>query len=140
MRTQTVVPLVQFCCCLSGVMCAFGWWNKFPAMHFMGNSGSHGLGAALACVAAVTCSHAVVAPLSAVFALEALSCVLQMGWWWYTVRAFGEGRRLIKRAPLHHHLEFSGWHETSIVAVAVAVQLLLCAAVLAVWQRGYIFA
>lgn len=105
----------------------------------MGNSGSHGLGAALACVAAVTRSHAVLAPLSAIFAVEALSCVLQMAWWSYTKRVFGKGAKLIKRAPLHHHLEFSGWHETSIVVMAVAVQMLLCVAVLVIWPRGHIW-
>lgn len=138
--STTFRMLLQLCLGFSGVMCAFGWWNRFPAAWFMGNSCSHGLGAALATVAAVSRSHAVLAPLSALFALEAFSCVLQILWWTCTKRAFGEGRRLLKRAPLHHHLEFSGWHETQIVFVAVVMQIVICVTVLRVWPQDYMWA
>lgn len=134
MRHAYAVVLVR-----QRVMCAFGWWNRFPAAWFMGNSGAHGLGAALACVAAVTGTHAVLAPLSAVFAVEALSCVLQVGWWSYTKRTRGQGEKLLKRAPLHHHLEFSGWHETKVVFVAVAVQILICVGALMMWPRSQVW-
>lgn len=60
-----------------------------------------------------------------------------MAWWRYTKRVRGKGERLLKRAPLHHHLEFSGWHETKIVVRAVAVQMIFCVAVLIIWPQGY---
>lgn len=117
--------LQALCACLSGAVCGFYVLNRHPAAAFMGNCGSHGLGAAVAAVAALGGVHGWVAWLSAVLALEAGSTALQLGWYAWTQRHRGEGRRLLRMAPLHHHLEMCGWHEVAVVSLATAAQIAL---------------
>jgi phospho-N-acetylmuramoyl-pentapeptide-transferase len=122
--------VAHLCGSFSGAVCGFSWLNRYPARMFMGNCGSHALGAAY------TCSHGVVAPLSAILAAEAASCLLQLGWYRWTalVSADRTGRRLFLRAPFHHHLELCSWHETEITNAAAALQMTLCVLVLVAWS------
>ena len=126
--------LQALCASLSGAVCGFYMHNRHPAAAFMGNCGSHGLGAAIAAVAALGGAHGVVGLLSAVLAVEAGSTAVQLGWFSWTKRRFGEGVRLLRMAPLHHHLEMCGWHEVAVVAAATAVQAALVTLVAGMWR------
>jgi len=106
---QGQVPLVTFCFTVAGALLAFLWFNAHPALLFMGDAGSLSLGAALATVALMT-GHILLLPvIGFVFVAEALSVILQVGYF----KATG-GRRLFNMAPLHHHFELHGWSETQV--------------------------
>jgi phospho-N-acetylmuramoyl-pentapeptide-transferase len=107
MGADTSVALL--CAVFVGGILAFLWFNTYPARVFMGDIGSLGLGAGLASVALMT-EHWVLLPLvGAIFVAEVVSVVLQIAYFKYT-----HGRRLFRMAPLHHHLELTGWAETQI--------------------------
>lgn len=112
---QRQVYVARFCFTLVGATFGFLWFNVHPAQLFMGDTGSQPLGAVLVVVAMMT-GHWILLPVIAVIPTSmALSVMLQTGYFKYTRRRFGEGRRLLKMAPLHHHFELSGWSETQIV-------------------------
>jgi phospho-N-acetylmuramoyl-pentapeptide-transferase len=137
--SRGVSPLCEdvavLCAALSGAICGFWYHNRYPAKAFMGNIGAEGIGAAIAAVAAVTCSHGAVASLSLVFAIEAASVILQVLWrkWTAAWSRDGEGVSLLLMSPLHHHFEMLGWKETRIVGLAVTVQIVVCLFTLALW-------
>lgn len=128
--------LQALCAAVSGAVCGFYVLNRHPAAAFMGNCGSHGLGAAIAVVAALGGAHGVVAWLSVLLAIEAGSTVVQLGWFAWTQRRRGKGERLLRMAPLHHHLEMCGWREVAVVAAATAFQGALVALAVAVWYSA----
>jgi phospho-N-acetylmuramoyl-pentapeptide-transferase len=104
--------LVQFCFIMVGALMAFMWYNVYPAQMFMGDSGSQALGATLGVVALMT-GQWLLLPLIAVIPVsEALSSMIQVIYFKLTKRIYGEGRRIFKMAPLHHHFEMLGWSET----------------------------
>jgi phospho-N-acetylmuramoyl-pentapeptide-transferase len=106
--------LVQFCFIMVGALMAFMWYNIYPAQMFMGDSGSQALGATLGVVALMT-GQWLLLPLIAIIPVsEALSSMVQVGYFKLTRRIYGEGRRIFKMAPLHHHFEMLGWSETHI--------------------------
>ncbi len=112
---QGQVFVVRFCFTLIGALFAFLWYNAHPAELFMGGAGSYSLGATLAVVALMT-GHWMLLPLIAIIPVStALSVMLQVSYFKWTRRATGEGKRLFKMAPLHHHFELLGWSETQIV-------------------------
>jgi len=103
-----------FCYALVGVLLAFLWYNVHPARLFMGDTGSQALGAGLAAVAVLS-GHWVLLPIiGVVFIATALSVILQVGYFKFTRRRHGEGRRIFRMAPLHHHYELLGWSEVQI--------------------------
>jgi phospho-N-acetylmuramoyl-pentapeptide-transferase len=120
--------LAIFCSALAGAGLAFLWFNAHPAQVFMGDVGALSLGGALGTVAVITRQEIVLAIMGGVFVAEALSVILQVGWFKYTKRRYGEGRRILRMAPLHHHFEKAGWPETLVVVRFWIVTMLLCLA------------
>ncbi|HEX7637196.1 MAG TPA: phospho-N-acetylmuramoyl-pentapeptide-transferase [Burkholderiaceae bacterium] len=118
--------LLIFCSAIGGAGLAFLWFNAHPAQVFMGDVGALALGGALGTVAVITRQEIVLGIMGGVFVLEALSVMAQVGWFKYTKRKYGEGRRILKMAPLHHHFEKSGWTETQVVIRAWIITMLLC--------------
>lgn len=107
--------LAIFCLALSGATLGFLWYNVHPADVFMGDTGSLALGGALATVAIMLKSELLLGIAGGVFVAEALSVMAQVGWFKYTRRRYGQGRRLLLMAPLHHHFEKAGWAESRII-------------------------
>lgn len=109
--------LTLFCLCMSGSCLGFLWQNRYPARVFMGDTGSLGLGGALAAVALLSQSLWALAIMGGLLVVEALSVILQVSYFKYTKQKTGEGKRLLRMSPLHHHLELGGWSETKVVFV-----------------------
>jgi phospho-N-acetylmuramoyl-pentapeptide-transferase len=118
--------LLIFCAAMAGAGLAFLWFNAHPAHVFMGDVGALALGGALGTIAVITRQEIVLAIMGGVFVAEALSVMLQVTWFKYTKRKYGEGRRLLLMAPLHHHFEKKGWAETQVVIRFWIVTMLLC--------------
>ena len=118
--------LLVFCAAMAGAGLAFLWFNTHPAQVFMGDVGALGLGAALGTIAVIVRQEIVLAIMGGIFVAEALSVMLQVGYFKYSKRKYGEGRRLLKMAPLHHHFEKSGWKETQVVVRFWIITMLLC--------------
>jgi phospho-N-acetylmuramoyl-pentapeptide-transferase len=117
--------LAIFCMCLSGSYLGFVVHNRNKAKVFMGDTGSLALGGALAAVGILTENLWVLFILSGIFAIEALSVTAQVLYYKATKDAEGKGKRLFKMAPIHHHLELSGWTETQVVGVFYAIEVVL---------------
>jgi phospho-N-acetylmuramoyl-pentapeptide-transferase len=118
--------LMIFCAAMAGAGLAFLWFNAHPAQVFMGDVGALALGAALGTVAVIVRQEIVLAIMGGIFVAEALSVMLQVTYFKYTKRKYGEGRRLLKMAPLHHHFEKNGWKETQVVIRFWIITMLLC--------------
>ena len=118
--------LLVFCAAMSGAGLAFLWFNAYPAQVFMGDVGALALGGALGTIAVIVRQEIVLAFMGGVFVLEALSVMLQVSYFKYTKKKYGEGRRILKMAPLHHHFEKSGWKETQVVVRFWIITMLLC--------------
>jgi phospho-N-acetylmuramoyl-pentapeptide-transferase len=115
-----------FCAAMAGAGLAFLWFNAYPAQVFMGDVGALALGGALGTIAVIVRQEIVLAIMGGIFVVEALSVMLQVTWFKYTKRRYGEGRRLFKMAPLHHHFEKTGWRETQVVVRFWIITMLLC--------------
>lgn len=118
-----IVPYVEgageltvFCAAMIGAGLGFLWFNCHPAQVFMGDTGSLALGGSLGVIAVLIHQPFVLVIAGGVFVLEAMSVMIQTGWFKYTRRKYGEGRRVFRMAPLHHHFEKKGWHESQVVA------------------------
>lgn len=120
--------LLIFCGAMAGAGLAFLWFNVYPAQVFMGDVGALALGGALGTIAVITRQEIVLFIMGGVFVVETLSVMLQVSWFKYTKRKYGEGRRIFKMAPLHHHFEVSGWKETQVVVRFWIITMLLCLA------------
>jgi phospho-N-acetylmuramoyl-pentapeptide-transferase len=118
--------LLIFCAAMAGAGLAFLWFNAHPAQVFMGDVGALALGGALGTIAVITRQEIVLAIMGGIFVIEVLSVMLQVTWFKYTKRRYGEGRRVLKMAPLHHHFEKSGWNETQVVIRFWIITMLLC--------------
>ena len=118
--------LLVFCAAIAGAGLAFLWFNTHPAQVFMGDVGALGLGAALGTIAVIVRQEIVLAIMGGIFVVEALSVMLQVSYFKYTKRKYGQGRRILKMAPLHHHFEKSGWKETQVVVRFWIITMLLC--------------
>ena len=118
--------LIIFCGALAGAGLAFLWFNAHPAQVFMGDVGALSLGGGLGTVAVITRQEIVLGIMGGVFVAEVLSVMLQVSWFKYTKKRFGEGRRIFKMSPLHHHFEKSGWTETQVVIRFWIITMLLC--------------
>src|SRR5438552_5986162 len=118
--------LLIFSAAMAGAGLAFLWFNTHPAQVFMGDVGALSLGGALGTIAVITRQEIVLGIMGGVFVAEALSVLVQVGWFKFTKKRFGEGRRILKMAPLHHHFEKSGWKETQVVVRFWIITMLLC--------------
>jgi phospho-N-acetylmuramoyl-pentapeptide-transferase len=107
--------LTVFCSAMIGAGLGFLWFNCHPAQMFMGDTGSLALGGALGIVAVLIHQPLVLVIAGGVFVMEAGSVVLQTGWFKYTKRRHGTGRRIFLMAPIHHHFEKKGWYESQVV-------------------------
>lgn len=116
---------------MAGACLGFLWWNCAPAIVFMGDTGSLCLGGLLGYIAVVVRQEFAVLLMSGVFLLEIASVVLQVGWFKYTARRYGEGRRIFRCAPFHWHLHMGGWAEQKIVARLWIVSAVIVALALA---------
>jgi len=111
---QDQVYLAIFCFTLAGALLGFLWYNAYSAQLFMGDTGSLALGATLALVSIMTGQWLLLPMIGLVFAAETISVMLQVGYFKLTRRMYGEGRRLFKMSPLHHHFELLGWSEMQV--------------------------
>lgn len=98
-----------------GALIGFLWYNTYPAQVFMGDTGSLTIGGIIAVIAIAIRKEWLIPILCGIFLMENLSVVMQVGWFKYTKKKFGEGRRIFKMSPLHHHYQKSGFHESKIV-------------------------
>ena len=118
--------LLIFCSAMAGAGLAFLWFNTHPAQVFMGDVGALALGAALGTVAVIVRQEIVLSIMGGIFVVEALSVMLQVTFFKYTKKKHGQGRRILKMAPLHHHFEKSGWLESQVVVRFWIITMLLC--------------
>ena len=120
--------LVIFMSAFVGACVGFLWYNSFPAQVFMGDTGSLALGGIIAVFAIIIRKELMIPILCGIFLIENLSVVVQVAYFKYTKKKFGEGKRIFKMAPLHHHYQKLGIHESKIVSrfwiVGVALALL----------------
>jgi phospho-N-acetylmuramoyl-pentapeptide-transferase len=107
--------LTVFCAALMGAGLGFLWFNCHPAQVFMGDTGSLALGGAFGIIAVLIHQPFVLVIAGGVFVLEAVSVILQTGWFRFTRKYYGAGRRIFLMAPLHHHFEKKGWYESQVV-------------------------
>jgi phospho-N-acetylmuramoyl-pentapeptide-transferase len=107
--------LIIFCGALAGAGLAFLWFNTHPAQVFMGDVGALALGGALGTIAVIVRQEIVLFIMGGIFVAETVSVIMQVGWFKYTKKRFGVGRRVFLMAPLHHHFEQKGWKETQVV-------------------------
>ena len=107
--------LVVFVGALLGACIGFLWYNAYPAQVFMGDTGSLALGGVIAALAILVRKELLIPVLCGVFLVENLSVMLQVSWFKFTRRKYGEGRRIFRMAPLHHHYQKLGYHESKIV-------------------------
>ena len=107
--------LTVFCAAMIGAGLGFLWFNCHPAQVFMGDTGSLALGGALGIIAVLIHQPLVLVIAGGVFVIEALSVMLQTSYFKYTRKKYGTGRRIFLMAPLHHHFEKKGWHESQVV-------------------------
>ena len=106
---------VIFIACFLGACIGFLWYNAHPAQVFMGDTGSLTLGGIIAAFAILIRKELLIPVLWGIFLVENLSVVIQVGYFKYTKRKYGEGRRVFKMSPLHHHYQKLGYHESKIV-------------------------
>ena len=107
--------LVIFSACFIGACLGFLWYNAYPAKVFMGDTGSLALGGIIATLAIVLRKELLIPLLCGIFLIENLSVMIQVAWFKYTKKKYGEGRRVFLMAPLHHHYQKMGMHESKIV-------------------------
>ncbi|HZF81923.1 MAG TPA: phospho-N-acetylmuramoyl-pentapeptide-transferase [Burkholderiaceae bacterium] len=118
--------LLVFCSAMAGAGLAFLWFNTHPAQVFMGDVGALALGGALGTIAIIVRQEIVFFVMGGIFVVEAISVMAQVSYFKYTKKRYGEGRRVLKMAPLHHHFEKSGWRETQVVVRFWIITMLLC--------------
>jgi phospho-N-acetylmuramoyl-pentapeptide-transferase len=107
--------LLIFCGAMAGAGLAFLWFNAYPAQVFMGDVGALALGGALGTIAVIVRQEIVLFIMGGIFVVETLSVMIQVGYFKYTKRRYGTGKRILLMAPLHHHYEQKGWKETQVV-------------------------
>jgi phospho-N-acetylmuramoyl-pentapeptide-transferase len=118
--------LLIFCAAIAGAGLAFLWFNAYPAQVFMGDVGALALGGALGTIAVIVRQEIVLAIMGGIFVVEAISVMIQVAYFKYTKKRYGQGRRILLMAPLHHHYEKSGWTETQVVVRFWIITMLLC--------------
>lgn len=119
--------LVIFAACFVGGCLGFLWYNAYPAQVFMGDTGSLTLGGIIAAMAIVLRKELLIPILCGIFLMESLSVIIQVSYFKYTKKKYGEGRRVLLMSPLHHHYQKKGMHEVKIVLRFWIVAILLAA-------------
>ena len=117
--------LLVFSAALVGACIGFLWYNAYPAQIFMGDTGSLALGGIIASIAIIVRKELFIPILCGIFIIENVSVMIQVAWFKYTKRKYGEGRRVFKMAPLHHHYQKLGFSEPKIVARFWIISVLL---------------
>ncbi|MBS1978631.1 MAG: phospho-N-acetylmuramoyl-pentapeptide-transferase [Bacteroidetes bacterium] len=117
--------LVIFCTAFVGACLGFLWYNAFPAQVFMGDTGSLSMGGIIAVVALAVRKELMIPLLCGIFLIENLSVVMQVSYFKYTKRKYGEGRRIFLMSPLHHHYQKKNIHESKIVTRFWIIGILL---------------
>jgi len=117
--------LVVFVAAFVGACIGFLWYNTYPAQVFMGDTGSLALGGIIAVLAISIRKELLIPILCGIFFVENLSVILQVSWFKYTKKRFGQGRRIFRMAPLHHHYQMKGYHEAKIVQRFFIVGIIL---------------
>lgn len=107
--------LAVFCAAFVGACIGFLWYNSFPAQVFMGDTGSLMLGGIIATLAIVIRKELLIPVLCGIFLIELISVIMQVSYFKYTKKKFGEGRRIFLMSPLHHHFQKKGYHEAKLV-------------------------
>jgi len=107
--------LSVFIAAMIGACIGFLWYNSYPAQMFMGDTGSLTLGGIIAALAIIVHKELLIPIFCGVFLVEALSVMIQVGYFKYTKRKYGAGRRVFLTAPIHHHFQKKGYHEVKIV-------------------------
>lgn len=123
--------LVIFCTALVGACIGFLWYNAYPAQVFMGDTGSLALGGIIAVLALTIRKELLIPLLCGIFLVENVSVILQVSWFKYTRKKYGEGRRIFKMSPLHHHYQMKNFNESKIVTRFWIVGILLAILTLA---------
>ncbi len=126
--------LTVYCAALVGASFGFLWFNSYPAQIFMGDTGSLALGGAIGTLCILVKKEFLLPILGGVFFAEALSVIIQRYYFKYTKRRFGEGKRIFKMAPLHHHFEMSGVPEPKIVTRFYIIAVILAIITLATFK------
>jgi phospho-N-acetylmuramoyl-pentapeptide-transferase len=117
--------LTVYCFAIVGASVGFLWYNAYPAQVFMGDTGALALGSTLGTLAVLLKKEILLILIGGVFVAETVSVIIQTSYFKYTKKKFGEGRRIFKMAPLHHHFELLGWHESKVVTRLWIVGILL---------------
>jgi phospho-N-acetylmuramoyl-pentapeptide-transferase len=117
--------LTVFVAALIGASLGFLWFNFYPAQVFMGDTGSLALGGAFGILAVLIKKELLIPILGGIFFLETVSVIIQRVYFKYTKRKYGEGRRVFKMAPIHHHFEMAGWPEPKIVVRFYIIAIIL---------------
>ena len=125
MYIPNVGEVVIFVAAFSGALIGFLWFNTYPATIFMGDTGSLTIGAVIAVIALIVRKELLIPLLCGIFLIENLSVILQVGYFKYSRKKTGVGKRIFKMAPLHHHYQKSGLHESKIVARFWIIGILL---------------
>ena len=126
--------LVIFCAALIGAALGFLWYNSYPAQIFLGDTGSLALGGAIGALCILIKKEFLLPIVGGVFFAETVSVIIQVSYFKYTRKKYGEGRRIFKMAPLHHHFEKSGLHESKIVLRFYIVAVMLAIIVMATFK------
>ena len=119
--------LIVFAAAFAGALIGFLWYNSFPAQIFMGDTGSLTIGGIIAVFALCIRKELLLPLLCGIFLIEALSVMVQVGYFKYTKRKYGEGRRILLMSPLHHHFQKKGQFETKVMMRFFIISLLLAA-------------
>ncbi len=127
MYIPSIGEVSVFISAFAGALVGFLWFNAFPAQVFMGDTGSLTIGAIIAVVALFIRKELLLPILAGIFVMENASVLLQRYWFKYTKRKYGEGRRIFKMAPIHHHFQKSNWHENKIVVRFWIIGIILAA-------------
>jgi len=117
--------LMVLCAALAGAGLAFLWFNAYPAQVFMGDVGALALGGMLGTIAVIVRQEIVLFIMGGVFVAETLSVMVQVAYFKYTKKKYGQGRRFLRMAPLHHHFEVGGWKETQVVVRFWIISMML---------------
>ena len=117
--------LSVYCAALVGAALGFLWFNAYPAQVFMGDTGSLALGGAIGAICIMIKKEFLLPILGGIFLAETVSVIIQKIYFKYTKRKFGEGRRIFRMAPIHHHFEMLGWSEPKIVTRFYIIAIML---------------
>lgn len=125
MHLRGTDELTIFCAAIVGAAMGFLWYNAYPAQVFMGDTGSLALGGAIGVLCVLIKKEFLLPIVGGIFFAESVSVILQVLYFKYSRKRYGEGKRIFKMAPLHHHFERSGWHESKIVTRFYIVAIML---------------